>query len=434
MTKYLYEQNTEKEKTIIVGVDTSTSSVPYDIDFSLNELSRLVDTAGGNVIERFTQKLETVHPGHFIGSGKLDEIKKYIAEHDVDAVIFDDKLSPAQQRNIESILEVKVIDRTRLILDIFAKHARTKESKLQIELAQLQYLLPRLTGKGVSLSQQKGGIGTRGPGETKLETDTRKIKTKIDIIKDELEAVKRTRENKRSKRDKNDIPLVAIAGYTNAGKSTLLKTLTQKEIFAEDKLFATLDTQIKRFSLPDGQDILFLDTVGFVQKLPHELVAAFRSTLEEITSADIIIHLIDISIENFELQKKAVYDVLAEIDIKNIPVIEVYNKADVCNEKLAADIAADAKTPVISCKNRTGFSELFAAIERILNKMRTDCVLNIPYADSKILDQLYKNAAVQSVDYESDFIIVHAQLNTEQKNRLEQYILQTDVSNDQLPA
>ena len=307
-----------EERVILVGVAL------YDIEemeHSLEELKELVTTAGAVSLEMFIQSREQIHPGTYLGKGKLDELKERIAELGATGIVCDDELTPAQMRNMEQILDTKVMDRTLIILDIFAQRANTREGKIQVELAQLRYRAARLIGSGTALSRLGGGIGTRGPGESKLESDRRVIHERISVLKRELEDVKRHREVTRSRRTQNRMPVVAIVGYTNAGKSTLLNALTGADILAEDKLFATLDPTTRNLVLPTGEEVLLTDTVGFIRKLPHHLIDAFKSTLEEAKYADIILHVVDSSNPQMDIQMQVVYETLRELEVGDKTVI-----------------------------------------------------------------------------------------------------------------
>ena len=310
------------ERILLVGVSLDNEE---DTIESLAELAELTKTAGGEVVREVYQNREQIHPGTYVGKGKLEEIRDIIEEDDIDAVVCDDELSPAQLRNLNEYLDIKVLDRTIMILDIFAMRARTSEGKIQVELAQLKYRSSRLVGLRSSLSRLGGGIGTRGPGEKKLEMDRRIIRERIAALNRELEGIKKSRAVARKKRLESKLPLACIVGYTNAGKSTLLNELTDAEVLSEDKLFATLDPTTRVYEYEDGQEILLTDTVGFINKLPHHLVDAFRSTLEEAKYADIIIHVVDISNPNYSHHMDVVYDTLKLLDVKDKPVITVYN-------------------------------------------------------------------------------------------------------------
>ena len=319
------------EKLIWVGVQTGTS---FDMEVSLDELQELVRTAGAVTVGRVIQNRESVHPGTYIGKGKIDEVKELLWETDATGIVCDDELSPAQMKNIEDALDTKVLDRTVVILDIFASRASTKEGKIQVELAQARYALTRLAGFGKSMSRLGGGIGTRGPGETKLETDRRRIRSRISQLKSELSEIEKRRDVNRSLREKNHVPVVAIVGYTNAGKSTMLNRLTDAGVLSEDKLFATLDPTTRSLKLSAGQTVLLTDTVGFIRKLPHHLIDAFRSTLEEAKYADIITHVVDASNDNFGTQMDVVYETLANLGVGGKPVVTLFNKCDLLGEEV----------------------------------------------------------------------------------------------------
>ena len=320
-----YETEQVQEKFLLAAVDLEDGT---DVSYSLDELAELTETAGGIVVGRLIQKRESVHPGTYVGKGKIEELRELIMQTDADGIVCDDELTPAQLTNLQEELQVKVLDRTVMILDIFAAHARTSEGKLQVELAQLRYRSSRLTGLGKSLSRLGGGIGTRGPGEKKLEMDRRLIKERISMLNRQLKEVVKNREVQRHKRTQNPTKTVAIVGYTNAGKSTLLNTLTKAAVLEEDKLFATLDPTTRVLEKEDGQKILFTDTVGFISKLPHSLIRAFRSTLEEAKYADMILHVVDVSNPKYDLQMEVVYDTLRELNIGDKKAITAFNKID----------------------------------------------------------------------------------------------------------
>ena len=336
----------QSEKAILVGIDipgaARQGSPPgfkkIPLAESMQELERLAVTAGAEIVGKTSQKRSNPDQKYFIGSGKLEELKSLVSSRKTNLIIFDCSLTPSQERNLEEALETKIIDRTELILDIFAQHARSREGKLQVELAQSNFLLTRLTGHGVLMSRLGGGIGTRGPGETKLEYDRRRIRKKISDLNKEIEKVRKERSLRREKRRRSHIPNVAMVGYTNSGKSTLLNSLAKSEVFTEDKLFATLDPTIRRVYLPEGKIILLTDTVGFIQKLPHQLIAAFRATLEETTEADLLLHVVDISHPYFEDQITAVYTVLEELKSVIKPIITVFNKIDKLNKKISREL------------------------------------------------------------------------------------------------
>lgn len=394
-----------EEKYILVAVATGDEEAAWD---SLDELAELLDTAGGITIFQVVQNLVRPDKATYIGKGKAEELRESIEIHEADGIICDDELTASQMRNLSEITGAKVIDRTTLILDIFAAHAKTREGKLQVEIAQQQYRYARLRGMGEALSRLGGGIGTRGPGETKLETDRRVIQRRIKILSDNLEAMKRARDTARKKRSANSVPTVAIVGYTNAGKSTLLNRLTGSEVLSEDKLFATLDPTTRAAELPDGQQILFTDTVGFINKLPHNLVDAFRSTLEEAGYSDIILHVIDASDPQAELHRKVVYDTLADLGITDKPIITVWNKADLVEEgALFRDFFADASLK-ISAKTGEGVDDLYREIAEVLKKSRVYIDEVIPYRDAARVAEIRRQGQLLSEEYEEDGVHVKA--------------------------
>lgn len=350
------------ENVILAGVTLKTA--PYDTS-SLEELKRLAHTAGGTVVHTFQIRVQAFNSATLIGSGKMEEIAETVRLANAQTVIFDDEISPAQQKNLEEIIPAKVIDRTRLILDIFAQRARTQEGKLQVELAQLKYLLPRLGGQGTALMQQKGGIGLRGPGETKLEYDKRRLRLRISKLEKEIEQVKKERGLRRERRTQIPLPQIAIVGYTNAGKSTLLNVLTrQNAVYADDKLFATLDPTTRRVHMPAGGEMLFTDTVGFIQKLPHSLVSSFRATLEETSFADVILHVHDASSPHRTAQAETVRQIITDLGAQTIPVIDVFNKIDLLSPaRLALLQAQNPQGSFISAGNKLGLTELLEQVE-----------------------------------------------------------------------
>lgn len=355
-----------EERVILVAVRKSDRE---NTEQSLDELCELASTAGAVTVARVIQNLDNFNPATYIGKGKIDEIKELIIEYDATGIICDDELSPAQMNNLSDALEIKVMDRTLLILDIFAARANTNEGKIQVELAQLRYRSSRLSGLGNALSRLGGGIGTRGPGETKLEMDRRIIHERIGQLKHELEAVVTHRELTRSQRSRSNIPVVAIVGYTNAGKSTLLNTLTGAGILAENKLFATLDPTTRGLELESGQQILLTDTVGFISKLPHHLVEAFKSTLEEAVYADIILHVVDASNPAMDSQMYVVYDTLEKLGAGDKPIITAFNKIEIAGNKVLKDFKAD-KTVNISALHGDGLTELKDTIEEVLRESK----------------------------------------------------------------
>ena len=374
-----------KEKVILVGVSTDDHD---DTEKSLDELEELASTAGAVTVGRVVQNLSQIHPVTYVGKGKLDEIKDLLWETEATGIICDDELSPIQLGNMEDALNTKIMDRTLIILDIFANRASTNEGKIQVELAQLKYRQSRLVGLGKSLSRLGGGIGTRGPGEKKLEMDRRLIKGRIAQLNRELKDVKRHREVTREQRSRNQVPVIAIVGYTNAGKSTLLNTLTGADVLEEDKLFATLDPTTRNLKLPSKQEVLLTDTVGFIRKLPHHLIEAFKSTLEEAKYADIILHVVDASNPQMDEQMYIVYETLMNLEVKNKPVITAFNKQDkVDGEAILRDFKADHVVN-ISAKTGEGLENLQNVIEEVLREQKILIEQLYPYADAGKI-QLY---------------------------------------------
>lgn len=416
------------ERAILIGMEWGRNDSLWTVDDSLEELKQLADTAGATVIKKFIQKRPKPDPAFFIGRGKVQELALYAQQENIDLFIFDDELSPAQQRNIESVMGIRILDRTALILDIFAQRARTNEGKLQVELAQLQYTLPRIMGKGLMLSRLGGGIGTRGPGETKLEVDRRRIRDRIAFIKDQIEKVKAVRSLHRSKRKKNNVFEVSLVGYTNAGKSTLLNTLTNSDIYAKDQLFATLDPTTRQLTLPNKQEIIITDTVGFIQRLPHQLIAAFRSTLEVVTEADLLVHVIDVSHELYKEQAAAVHEVLKEIGAETKPVITVYNKIDKLppDSKLADRLALEEDTVCISAAKKLNLETLQQMIESHLKSKAVEVTLCIPYAETAKAAQLHETANVLEQEYTENGAVMKVILPVEDLEAYNEYILKSE--------
>ena len=416
------------ERAILIGMEWGRNDSLWTVDDSLEELKQLADTAGATVIKKFIQKRPKPDPAFFIGRGKVQELALYAQQENIDLCIFDDELSPAQQRNIESVMGIRILDRTALILDIFAQRARTNEGKLQVELAQLQYTLPRIMGKGLMLSRLGGGIGTRGPGETKLEVDRRRIRDRIAFIKDQIEKVKAVRSLHRSKRKKNNVFEVSLVGYTNAGKSTLLNTLTNSDIYAKDQLFATLDPTTRQLTLPTKQEIIITDTVGFIQRLPHQLIAAFRSTLEVVTEADLLVHVIDVSHELYKEQAAAVHEVLKEIGAETKPVITVYNKIDKLppDSKLADRLALEEDTVCISAAKKLNLETLQQMIESHLKSKAVEVTLCIPYAETAKAAQLHETANVLEQEYTENGAVMKVILPVEDLEAYNEYILKSE--------
>lgn len=416
----LFDLKEMEERVILVAVSTGDGD---DAEASLKELAELVKTAGAVTVDRMIQNREQVHPGTYLGKGKIDEVRERIWELDATGIVCDDELSPAQLKNLEAALDTKVMDRTMVILDIFASRAHTREGKIQVELAQLKYRAARLVGMRASLSRLGGGIGTRGPGEKKLEVDRRLIHERIGQLKAELEDVKRHREVTRQQRERNFAMTAAIVGYTNAGKSTLLNRLTDADILAEDKLFATLDPTTRSFVLPNGQQVLLTDTVGFIRKLPHHLIEAFKSTLEEAKYSDIILHVVDCSNPQMDMQMHVVRETLRELEIVDKTVVTVFNKIDRLRELEAAgeagplaqiprDFSADYQVR-ISAKAGEGLDDLSQVLEEIIRSRRVYLEKVYPYAQAGKIQTIRKYGQLLKEEYREDGIAVEAYVPAE---------------------
>jgi GTPase len=392
--------NNGTERVFLVGAEFRSRN-SWELRDSLDELAQLTNTAGGEVIGDGFQRLESPIAATFIGSGKAGEFAEFCRQKEVDTVIFDDDLSPAQSRNLERLFECKILDRTMLILDIFARRARTREGKLQVELAQLQHLLPRLTRFWTHLSRQKGGIGMRGDGETQLETDRRRVQDRIARLTEELDLVQRQRTTQRSGRRRHLWPLASIVGYTNAGKSTLLNALTGAAVLAEDKLFATLDPTTRRVRLPSNQNVLLSDTVGFIRKLPHQLVQAFKATLEEVVTADLLIHVVDVSHPQIDEQIQAVQTVLEEIGATEKPTLTVFNKIDRVTAPglVERQLARHPRSVAVSAGQRIGFETLLESLGAMLRPVRDFVELAVPHGASAIIARLHEVGQVLERDY-----------------------------------
>lgn len=395
-----FENIQTPETSVLVGLDTGD----YDAEVSIDELEELAKTAGSKVLAKIIQKKEKPDPATYIGSGRLKEIRDFCRDNEADLIIFDCELSPSQQRNVENFTDVRVIDRTTLILDIFAARARSKEGRIQVELAQLKYSLPRLGGKGTELSRLGGGIGTRGPGETKLESDRRHIRRRIEALSAELKEIEKRRIRMRSRREKTGIESVAIVGYTNAGKSTLMNTLTNAGVLAQDKLFATLDPTARALTLPDGRQVMLIDTVGLVRRLPHELVEAFKSTLEEAAAAHVILNVCDASSPECSEHLEVTQKLLKELGCESTPVISVMNKCDLVDS--IYDMPAIGKTVMISALQGKGLDRLLKEIEKALPKTRSRAKVLIPFSSGAQAGKIRAEGVVISEEYTPDGILI----------------------------
>ena len=406
----MIELKEQEERVILVAVSTDDND---DTVHSVEELSELVATAGAVTVGTVIQNREKIHPGTYVGKGKIEEIREMIWEREATGIVCDDELSPAQLKNLEDALQTKVMDRTMIILDIFAGRARTREGKIQVELAQLKYRAVRLVGMRNSLSRLGGGIGTRGPGEKKLEIDRRLIHDRISVLKAELEDVKRHREVQRKQREKGSTMSVAIVGYTNAGKSTLLNKLTQAGILAEDKLFATLDPTTRALTLPGGEKVLLTDTVGFIRKLPHHLIEAFKSTLEEAKYSDVILHVVDCSNPQMDMQMYVVYETLRQLEVKGKEIVTVFNKIDKeTADPVCRDPHADYRVK-ISAKTGEGLDSLLETLETILRNRRIYLEKIFGYHEAGKIQKIRKNGQLLSEEYTDEGILVKAYVPAE---------------------
>ncbi|WP_044795692.1 GTPase HflX [Bacillus cereus] len=393
------------QRAVLVGVNVGNED---DFAYSMEELTNLAEACDVEVIGQVTQNLQRVNPSHYIGKGKIEEVAAYVQEIDANMVIFNDELSPSQIRNLEEDLDCKVIDRTILILDIFAQRAKTKEAQLQVEVAHLQYMMPRLIGLRESLGRQSGGVGTKnkGVGEKKLELDRRKIEEQISVLNKDLEALVAQRQTQRKQRKKNEIPVVALVGYTNAGKSTTMNAMLEiyngteeKQVFEKDMLFATLETSVRNIDLPDNKSFLLTDTVGFVSKLPHHLVKAFRSTLEEVAEADLLIHVVDYANPNYEQLIDITNETLKKIGVENIPTIYAYNKSDMVDVEIPK---VQEDRVYLSAKKHVGIEELVEMIRSHIYKEYTKCEMLIPYDQGQLVSYFNNHAHVLSTSYENE--------------------------------
>ncbi|MBO4825314.1 MAG: GTPase HflX [Lachnospiraceae bacterium] len=403
------------EKVILVGVSETSGA---DAEESLHELYELAKTAGAETVGRVIQTREYEHPTTYVGSGKLEEIKELIEATGATGIICDDELTPSQMNNMSKILDTKVMDRTVLILDIFAGRAKTQEGKIQVELAQLRYSLTRLAGYGKSMSRLGGGIGTRGPGETKLESDRRVVKNRISKLKAELKEIVKHRTVTRARRERSNIPILAIVGYTNAGKSTLLNSLTDSEVLSEDKLFATLDPTTRKYEINSGEEVLLTDTVGFIDKLPHHLIEAFKSTLEEAKYSDIIVHVVDASDPEAYAKMDVVYDTLHSLDVEGRPVITLFNKCDVAGLNHGYKDIRAYKSINISARTGLGIDEFNKAIEDILAERKVEIKRTFPFTEAGKIQLIRKTGKLLIEDYREDGIYVEAYVPRETAGRL----------------
>lgn len=417
MTHPASRPNFKRERVFLAGVRRK-GQTHRDFEASLQELNRLIDTAGGEVVGTTSQEVENPHPKTFLGKGKVTQIQSEVLDSAADSVAIDDELTPAQNRNLEESWKVRVIDRTAVILDIFAKRAHTKEGRLQVELAQLKYIQPRLKGMWSHFSKQTGSIGMRGPGETQLEVDRRRLREKITQIHERLKEVETHREIHRIRREAVPLPLFSLVGYTNAGKSTLFNSMTNADVFVEDKLFATLDPVVRRLKLPSGHHVLLADTVGFIRKLPHSLVEAFKATFEEIAHADCLVHVVDASDPEVYQQVETVYEALAELNLHTKPVITVFNKKD----QGFVGFNGESGIP-ISALTGEGIPGLLDQMDVEVRKNCTNAHFFLPYARGDILATLYSVGHVVTIAHQPEGMEVHCELDSKFVNRYQQYLV-----------
>lgn len=418
------------ERAITITVDLGRRG-EWSAEESAQELGELAVSAGAKVVKELIVHKPKIEPACYIGKGKAEEIAASCAADGIDIVIFNNDLTGSQQKNLEALVSAKTIDRTQLILDIFARHAHSNEGKIQVELAQLMYLLPRLTGKGIHLSRLGGGIGTRGPGEKKLEVDRRRIRARINHLEKELGNLSARRKMMRKKRERFSVLSIAIIGYTNAGKSTLLNALTDSNVTVEDKLFSTLDPTVRKFTLPNNQKVLFADTVGFLNDLPHHLVEAFKATLEEVVEADLLLHVVDISHPKAMEQSGAVYKVLRELGAENKAVITALNKIDRVENKLLIEKAMNFFTDSvpISALKKEGFGPLINAVKNHMRGLMTNIRIQIPASDTNIMSIIYENGLVTSRTYKEDKVYIEAEVPVRVAKLLDKYAACVKLSN-----
>ncbi|MBJ7928876.1 MULTISPECIES: GTPase HflX [Bacillus cereus group] len=414
------------QRAVLVGVNLGNED---DFVYSMEELTNLAEACDVEVIGQVTQNLQRVNPSHYIGKGKIEEVAAYVNEVDANMVIFNDELSPSQIRNLEEDLDCKVIDRTILILDIFAQRAKTKEAQLQVEVAHLQYMMPRLIGLRESLGRQSGGVGTKnkGVGEKKLELDRRKIEEQISVLNKDLEALVAQRQTQRKQRKKNEVPVVALVGYTNAGKSTTMNAMLEiyngteeKQVFEKDMLFATLETSVRNIDLPDNKSFLLTDTVGFVSKLPHHLVKAFRSTLEEVAEADLLIHVVDYANPNYEQLIDITNETLKKIGVENIPMIYAYNKSDMIDVEIPK---VQEDRVYLSAKKHVGIEELVEMIRSYIYKEYTKCEMLIPYDQGQVVSYFNNHAHVLSTSYENEGTKIELECKTSDYEKYKRFAI-----------
>ncbi|MBV8980997.1 MAG: GTPase HflX [Acidimicrobiia bacterium] len=410
-----------RERIVLVGVTIPPETVD-DTEAHLDELALLVDTAGADVAERVLQRRDSPDPATYIGKGKADELRQVSLEVDADTVVFDDELSPAQSRNLEKLLGRTAIDRTAVILDIFAQNARTQEGRAQVELALLRYRLPRLRGRGKGFSQQAGGIGTRGPGETQLEVDRRRLLRRITKLESELRDLSKTRRTQRKARARSGIPTISLVGYTNAGKSTLLNRLTDAGVLVEDRLFATLDPRTRRLDLPGGEPVLVNDTVGFVRKLPHQLVEAFQSTLEVVNESDLLVHVVDGAASDPGEQMLAVHAVLAEIGADRVPELLAFNKADIAPEAKRL-VDRHPGSVMLSASTGDGVDHLLRTIGDRLRALAPVVELRVPYDRGDVVAALHREGEVLSEAHESEATVLRARFRSGGPGRFEEFVI-----------